>query len=101
MLANRVKNRREELKLTQDDLAKKMGYASRSSINKIEKGRPVSQKVIVKLANALEVSPSYLMGWDQDNSDLTFEEKTLIDNFRQLSFEQKQAILSTIKSMNL
>ena len=64
-LSDRVRWRREELGLTQDDLAKRMGYKSRVSINKIENGRPVSQKIIVRLAEALGVSIPYLMGWDE------------------------------------
>ncbi len=64
-LGNRVKARRIELALTQDELAKRLGYKSRSSINKIECGRPVTQKIIVKLAEALLTTPAYLMGWDE------------------------------------
>ena len=64
-LSDRVRCRREELGLTQDELAKRMGYKSRVSINKIENGRPVSQKIIVRLADALGVSVPYLMGWDE------------------------------------
>ena len=64
-LSDRVRWRREELGLTQDELAKRMGYKSRVSINKIENGRPVSQKIIVRLADALNVSVPYLMGWDE------------------------------------
>lgn len=64
-LSDRVRRRREELCLTQDELARRMGYKSRVSINKIENGRPVSQKIIVRLAEALGVSVPYLMGWDE------------------------------------
>ena len=64
-LSDRVRCRREELGITQDDLAKRMGYKSRVSINKIENGRPVSQKIIIRLAEALGVSVPYLMGWDE------------------------------------
>ena len=35
-IGERIKLRREELNLSQDELAKKVGYKSRSSINKIE-----------------------------------------------------------------
>ena len=38
MFYERIRRRREELGLSQDELAKKLGYKSRSSINKIEKG---------------------------------------------------------------
>lgn len=64
-LAEKVKMRREQLGLSQEDLAFRMGYKSRSSINKIETGRPVTQKIIVRLAEALDVSVPYLMGWDE------------------------------------
>ena len=64
VLGERVRKRREELNLTQEELAKRAGYQSRSSINNIESGRPASQKIVSKLAKALGVTPSYLMGWD-------------------------------------
>lgn len=64
-LSDRVRCRREELRLTQEELAQRMGYKSRVSINKIENGRPVSQKIIVRLAEALDVSVPYLMGWNE------------------------------------
>ena len=63
-LSDKVRCRREALGLTQEDLALRMGYKSRVSINKIENGRPVSQKIIARLAEALDVSIPYLMGWD-------------------------------------
>lgn len=65
-LANKVAKRREELGWTQDELAKRMGYSSRTSINKIENGRPCSQKIIFRLAEALDVPISYLMDWNED-----------------------------------
>ena len=63
LLAERVKKRREQLNLSQEELAIKMGYKSRSSINKIENGRPISQKIIVRLAEVLDVSIFWLMGF--------------------------------------
>ena len=64
----RVKKRRKELNLTQEELAKKMGYQNRSSINNIEAGgRQISQKIVEKLADALDVSPAYLMCWTDDD----------------------------------
>lgn len=68
-LGEKVKSRREEIGLSQEDLALKMGYKSRSSINKIEKGRPVSQKIICRLADALDVSIAYLMGWEEERKE--------------------------------
>ena len=65
-LANRVRLRREELGLSQEQLALRMGYSSRTSINKIENGRPCSQKIIARLAEALNVGIPYLMGWEEE-----------------------------------
>ena len=68
-LGAKVKARREELGFSQEELAIKMGYKSRSSINKIEKGRPVSQKIIYRLSDILGVSIAYLMGWEESSGE--------------------------------
>lgn len=61
---DKIKKRRIELGMSQEELAKKMGYKSRSSINKIENGREVSDKIVSKLAEALDVNPIYLSDWE-------------------------------------
>ena len=73
-LAEKIRNRRNELNMSQEELAKKMGYSSRSSINKIENGRPVSQKIIFRLAQALDTTPAYLMGWEEEELKNTSNE---------------------------
>lgn len=66
-IGKRIKIRRELLGLSQDELAKKLGYKSRSSINKIEIGlNDVTQSKIVAFADALETTPAWLMGWSND-----------------------------------
>lgn len=63
-IGSRIRTRRQELGLTQDELAKKLGYESRSSINKIELDkRNLTQQRIADIAKALETTPSYIMGW--------------------------------------
>lgn len=60
---NRIRKRREELGLSQDELARKMGYKSRTSINKIEMGvNDIPQSKIVAFARALDTTTAYLMG---------------------------------------
>lgn len=85
-LAKMVRTRREELGMSQDDLARKMGYKHRTSINKIENGRPVSQKIIIRLAEALDVPVSYLMGWEEEQK----EKPTAADDG--LSSKQKEVM---------
>lgn len=60
---------RTEKGMTQDELAQAVGYKSRSSIAKIEKGeRDASQTMIAKLAKALGTTPSELMGFEKEKS---------------------------------
>lgn len=65
-IAERIRNRRLELGMSQDELARLMGYKSRSSIYKIEaSGQDLPRKKIVKLAEALHTTPEYIMGWEE------------------------------------
>lgn len=59
-LENNIKKRRKELGMTQLELAKKIGCSTKVSISKIENGRPCSEKMISKIAEALGVTPMYL-----------------------------------------
>lgn len=72
-IGDRIKYRREELGMSQDELARRLGYKSRSSINKIEKDASgLPQTKIAAIANALKTTPSYIMGWEemQKNNDI-------------------------------
>ena len=48
-LASRIRQRREQLSLSQEELAARMGYRSKSSITKLEKAAPVQQKESLSL----------------------------------------------------
>lgn len=68
-IGDRIKARRIELDMSQDELARLVGYKSRSSINKIESdGRLLPQRKIMEIANALNTTPAYIMGWDNSNT---------------------------------
>lgn len=72
-IGTRIKEVRTLKQLSQEELAIKMGYKSRTSINKIELGlADVSSSKVKEFAKVLGVSTSYLMGWDNI-------EKTKID----------------------
>lgn len=61
----RIKACRERIGLTQEELAKKIGYKDKSTISKIESGeRDIPQSKIKAFADALGTSPGYLMGWE-------------------------------------
>lgn len=71
----RIKARRLELGYSQDEVAKKLGYKSRSTINKIELGiNDITQSKVVEFARALETTVPYLMGWDENNPPVLVDE---------------------------
>lgn len=66
-LGNRIKQRREALGMSQETLALGSGYKSRASINKIELGKTdIGQRKIADIATALNTTPAYLMGWEDN-----------------------------------
>ena len=73
-IGKRIALRREELGLTQDELADLVGYKSaskRSTIQKIESGRSgVKQSMITKFATALQTTKEFIMGWDESDDDI-------------------------------
>lgn len=69
-IGERIKEARTKKGLSQTELAEKLGYKSRSSVNKIEVGgRDIPRSQIVKIAEILGVTPSYLMGWEDEKKD--------------------------------
>ena len=65
-VGERIKTARERLGVSQEDLAKRLNLKDKSSVCKIEKaGDNISTKSIKKYADALGVTPSFLMGWEQ------------------------------------
>ena len=76
---NKIKELRKKAGLSQDQLAKMVGYTSRSTINKIEKGLiDLPQSKIAELASALNTTPVHLMGYDDDIKELPIENKTFV-----------------------
>ena len=66
-IGERIRIRREELGLSQEELASRLGYKSRSSINKIELNqRNLTQSKIKAIADVLKTTPEHIMGWDEN-----------------------------------
>lgn len=114
-IGERIKQKRIELDLSQDELAKKVGYKSRSSIQKIESARNLPLPKVEKMARALGCTPSYLMGWEYDNPGIavtergqayvvwppsgdTKEEEEFIQLYQSAPAEIQQAVLTLLKS---
>ena len=69
-IGDRIKARRDELGMSQEELAHKIGYKSKTSINKIELGiQELRQSKIKQIADTLQTTPAYIMGWKETEED--------------------------------
>lgn len=111
-IGKRIKERRLQLRLSQEQLAERLGYKSRSAINKIEKGtNDVAQSKIPAYANALNTTIEYLLGivddpnrYSLNDGDLIYQdsyqtyrlnnerEKDLLDMYRDLNDKTKEKV---------
>lgn len=79
-IGQRIKSRREELGMSQEDLAHRIGYKSKSSINKIELDiQQLRQSKIKQIADALETTTDYIMGWSERKNDEPKEKYDVTD----------------------
>lgn len=70
-IGKRIADVRKRLGMTQEELAHRVGYKTKSAINKIEMGiREVPQKKIAAFASALGLVPGQLMGWEESPEEL-------------------------------
>lgn len=65
-IGHRIKERRKALKMSADELAKRLGK-DRSTIYRYEKGdiENLPLDILEPIAKALETTPQYLMGWEE------------------------------------
>jgi transcriptional regulator with XRE-family HTH domain len=105
---SRIRQKRIELNMTQTELAKRTGYTSRSSINKIELGLvDLPQSKIIAISKALKCLPTHLMGWTEETehsgekfSNGTNDDETdMLLKYRTLSEQQKKLINAYMDGM--
>ena len=65
-IGDRIKNRRKYLKMSTDELGRRLGK-DRSTIYRYEKGdiENLPLDILEPIAEALETTPQYLMGWEK------------------------------------
>ena len=68
-IGKRVKALRQQKGMTQEELANKLGYKSKSSVAHIENGRDIPRSMVVTLADILDTTPMYLMGWEEEQKE--------------------------------
>lgn len=69
-IGQKIREAREYIGMTQEELATKMGYKGKSSISKIEAGvADIPQSKVVEFAKVLRTTTAFLMGWEDDEAD--------------------------------
>lgn len=64
-IGQRIRERRKELGLSQEELARRLGNKSRASVCTVEKDKEdLTTTRIRQYAEALDCTPAYLMGWE-------------------------------------
>lgn len=112
-IGRRIKQRRKEMKISADELAKRLGK-DRSTIYRYEKGdienMPID--ILEPIATALNTTPSYLMGWDnavenfpqemaERHAEMVMDEdlNELFEDFKELNASEKQIIKDLARSL--
>ena len=107
----RIKSKREELNISLTDFSKKVNV-SKQTLYKYENDivTNIPYDKIVEISNALDVTPGYLMGWeDTENSTAASEtlinlyikneqDREFMELYHKASPELRQAVLAALKS---
>lgn len=98
-MGDRIKYLRLKANLTQEELGAKVGV-NKAAINKYETGtvENLKRSMIEKLAIALDTTPTYIMGWEEEkpaaSGELSEKDVRLLNWFRSLPEGKQQAILT-------
>lgn len=97
----RIKYKRTEAGLSQQELADKCGFQTRSAISMVESGkRDITRDKIILIAQALGVSPAYLMGWENKlNSIEKIEAENYAKRLVKLPADKREIIYKLIEQM--
>lgn len=108
----RIKERRKEIKMSADELAKRLGK-DRSTIYRYEKGdiENLPLDILEPIAKALDTTPAYLMGWEKIEkkadtiSDVVLRMKTdsdflsLVETLNTLDKEKIQGVKQMLSAL--
>ena len=101
-IGSRIKNRRKSLKMSADELGKRLGK-DRSTIYRYEKGdiENLPLDILEPIANALGTTPQYLMGWDNEKTategGLSESKKQLLALAESCSEEEAEKLLQMMQ----
>lgn len=103
-IGQRIKLRREELGIGQRELAEKLGYKNNSTLSGIESGKvDLTQSRITAIAKALDVTPGWLMGWEEEKpaetSELSEKQKKVVQMIMEIPEERLDWVYSVLQTI--
>jgi transcriptional regulator with XRE-family HTH domain len=110
-IGTRIKQRRKELKMSADDLGKRLGK-DRSTIYRYEKGdiENLPLDILEPIAKALLTTPQFLMGWEkvQKKNDVLsdiilkmnedMELFSMVETLSKLDFAKRDAVKAVLNA---
>lgn len=100
-IGDKIKYLRSLHQLSQEELGERIGV-QRAAINKYEVGTVVNipLRTIEKLSEVLNVSPTYLVGWDEATTQQLSEEVKIINGVKHFYGSQAVDLLESYVSLN-
>jgi transcriptional regulator with XRE-family HTH domain len=106
-IGQRIKQRRKELKISADELGKRLGK-DRSTIYRYEKGdiENLPLDILEPIAKALSTTPQFLMGWNEEqkqsaDSELSLKKQKfikLVEGMTDSQIEKLEQILALVEN---
>lgn len=97
-VGSRIRIARLSAGLSQDELAKKVGYSNRSAISKLEAGvTTLDLKYVDLLASALDVTVSWIIGYESEPVTpvgVTADELIIIEKYDMLNDSMQKRLLA-------
>lgn len=93
IVSARIQSRRKELNLTLAEVAKRCGL-SEPTVWRLESGdiKSLKMKNLDVIAQALNTTPSYLMGWEKTPEQMEQEDRMILEAYHRASPELQEAI---------
>lgn len=103
-IGEKIMIRRKQLNITQEELANRMGYKSKSTINKIELGiNDIPQSKVVRFAEVLNTDIAYLMDWEEEKpvqeDELSENVKKLVDFAKSVPEDKVDLVLKLMRTI--
>ena len=98
-IGERIKQRRKQINMSAEALAEKLKM-NPSTIYRYENGDidKVDAEKLMYIADALRITPGWLMGWEEQPYDLNFEERRVLNAYRAADPTFKEIVLELLES---